>query len=79
MFRYIETEEDAKNLYEIFKSVLDEYKGQNMSDKELFHITETRYYMTYVFDKEVNSQIVEEYDDYDYNDNGYDGYDGYDN
>jgi hypothetical protein len=86
MFQFIKTQEDARNLYDIFVKVMEVYKDKGLSDQELFNIIEYQYYFKYIMDDEVNAR----YDEVQGNDdhygefveccyNGYDGNDGYDN
>ena len=83
MFEFIKTQEDARNLYDIFAKVMEVYKNKGLSDQELFNIIEYQYYFKYIMDDEVNAR----YDEIHGNDDRYgefveccyDGNDGYDN
>jgi phosphoenolpyruvate synthase/pyruvate phosphate dikinase len=81
MFQYIQSEEDAKNLYILFKNVMETYKDKGLSDQQLFNIIENKYYMDYIMPHEMNQISCNDdtYSDYYDNDDNYDGYDGYDN
>lgn len=79
MFQYIQSDEDAKNLYITFKDVMEKYKNKGLSDEELFKIIENQYYIDYVMSEEVNKISYEDEGSYEESYDTYDGYDGYDN
>jgi hypothetical protein len=48
MFFYINTEDDAKQLYDLFIKFQNDKKYKNLSDKELYEIVKEAYYEIYI-------------------------------
>ncbi len=43
MFYYIQNEDDAKKLYNLFQEIYKNEKYKNLSDKELYYVVQERF------------------------------------
>ena len=56
MFYYIQNDEDAKNLYDIFVNIYNNQEYKNLSIQELYHLVQKSYVDKYVKDNYQNEE-----------------------
>ncbi len=59
MFYYIQNDEDAKNLYNIFVTIYNNEDYKNLSVKELYELVQNTYFEKYVKDNIYEEDILE--------------------